>query len=97
MIWIYGLGFAFIHGAYVDLMRSRGSARTLNLIFELLSGIAYLIFLIWGFFVFDWWVPIVMPIFGMIIATFVTSKILNIPHLFFLIGTGLCLYSIHNY
>jgi hypothetical protein len=38
-----------------------------------------------------------MPIFGMIIATFVTSKILNIPHLFFLIGTGLCLYSILNY
>ena len=94
MIWIYGLGIAFLHGGYVDLMRSRGAAQGLNTMFELIGGLAYLVFFIWGFFVFDWWVPLVMPIVAMIAATMVTSLILNIPHLFILLGSGLCLFSI---
>lgn len=97
MIWVYGLGFAFIHGAYVDLMRSKGLAVTANKIFELIAGAAYIIFFIWGFFVFEWWVPIVMPLIGIIGATFVASIIGNIPHLFLMIGCGLCLFSLLNH
>ena len=94
MIWVYGLGFAFIHGAYVDLMRSKGSAVTVNLIFECIAGVAYIVFFIWGFFVFEWWVPIVMPLVGIVAATFVARIIGNLPHLFLMIGCGLCLFSL---
>lgn len=94
MIWLYGLGFAFLHGGYVDLMRSRGSAQNLKIIFELIGGISYFVFFIWGFFVFEWWVPLVMPLLGVIPATFITSKVFNLPHLFIVIGCLMCSYSL---
>ena len=97
MIWLYGFGFALIHGAYVDLMRSRGSAQAFNLMFELLSGVSYLVFLIWGFFVFEWWVPIVMPILGSILAVIVSLKLSLLPHLSFVIGFSLCCFALLNY
>ncbi len=93
MIWLYGIGFAFIHGGYVDLMRNR-NGQPLNTVFELIGGLAYLGFLIWGFIAFDWWVPIVMPIAGMLVATFVTARLVNLPHVFIILGSGLCLFSI---
>jgi hypothetical protein len=94
MIWVYGLGFAFIHGAYVDLMRSKGSAAAVNLIFECIAGVAYIVFFIWGFFVFEWWVPIVMPLVGIVAATLVARILGNFPHLFLMIGCGLCSFSL---
>lgn len=93
MIWIYGLGIGFLHGGYVDLMRKRTGNPT-NTLFELIGGVAYLAFFIWGFFVFDWWVPIVMPLIAMVAATIITSLFINIPHLFIIVGSGLCLFSI---
>lgn len=97
MIWIYGFGFALIHGAYVDLMRSRGSAQAFNLVFELLAGLSYIVFLIWGFFVFDWWVPILMPLLGSVFAVIVSIKLSLLPHLSFLFGLSFCCYSLLNY
>ena len=96
MIWVYGFGFALLHGAYADLMRSRGSAQVINLVFELLAGLSYLIFLIWGFFVFDWWVPIVMPILGSILAVVITVKFSLLPHVSFLLGFSMCCYTLLN-
>ena len=97
--WIYGFGFSFIHMGYSDLMRMnksgiRGLNPYPNMIFEILGGIGYLIFFIWGFFVFNWWVPIFIPLVCIIPANFLGKFVFNIPHLFVLIGYGLCISSL---
>jgi len=98
-MWIYGIGFSFIHIGYSDLMKMnksgiRGLNPYPNIIFELLGGVSYVLFLIWGFFVFDWWVPIVITLVCIITASFLSRFIFNIPHIFVLIGISCCLYAL---
>ena len=97
MTWLYGFGCALIHGSYVDLMRTRGSAQVFNLVFELLAALSYLVFLVWGFFVFEWWVPLLMPVLGSILAVFVNASLWLSPHLTFLLGFSLCCFALLTY
>ncbi len=85
----YGIGMAAVHCGYVDIMRSNGSWRELKAISELVGGIAYLVFTIWGFFTFHWWHVLLAPLVAIIPVTFV-SKFLVIPQVYLLIGIVLC-------
>jgi len=99
-IWIYGLGFSSLCSGYFDLIDMnkigiRGATYPhLNTIFEFIAGIGHLLFFVWGFFVFQWWVPIVVPLICWVPATLIRRLTLNIPHLLVLLGYVLCIYSL---
>ncbi len=88
-IFYYGVGMAAVHCGYVDIMRSNGSWRELKVISELVGGIAYLVFSIWGFFCFSWWQVLLAPLVAIIPVSFI-SKSIDIPQVYLLIGVIFC-------
>ena len=55
---MYSLGVGSLIVAYSDILKFRGSSQEGMIFLQLLFGPAYLVAQIWGFFVYDWWVPI---------------------------------------
>jgi hypothetical protein len=80
---------AAVHCGYVDIMRSNGSWRELKVISELIGGIAYLVFTIWGFISFHWWQVLFAPLVAIIPVSFI-SKSIVIPQVYLLIGIIFC-------
>ena len=80
---------AAVHCGYVDIMRSNGTWRELKVISELIGGIAYLAFTVWGFFNFNWWQVLVAPLAAIIPVSFISKYLLK-PQIYLLIGIILC-------
>lgn len=89
LIVYYGIGMAAIHCGYVDIIRTNGTWRELKIISELVGGIAYLVFSVWGFFVFDWWQVLLAPVVAMF-PVMIISKYILIPQIYLLIGIIFC-------
>lgn len=89
----YGIGMAAIHCGYVDISRSNGSWRKLKVISELIGGIAYLVFTVWGFFNFQWWQVLIAPLAAIIPVSFISKKIL-VPQIYLLIGIIFCIFAL---
>lgn len=98
MDWIYSSGLALLMIAYTDIMKFRGLARNFIAICEIIFGISWLVFFIWGFFIFSWTVPVFYTIGAMVALSFVRALIINGPGLnsYILGGVGLflCLTSL---
>lgn len=97
-IIIYGLGYGLLFGGYTDMMRAGRAGylprNAFNVFAELAGGIGTIAFFIWGFFAFQWWVPLLAPIAGGAIAVLIKLKVINLPQLHIAIGTLMCLYSL---
>ena len=96
--WQYAVGLGMIMISYSDILRFRGASTAFNVLLQLLFGLSYLVFQIWGFFVFDWWVPIFYVIGAGIAIGIVQGVILGGPGLLSiplgLIGIILCAASL---
>ena len=95
-IYYYAAGITLLHAGYVEVMRSNGAAQGVKVFFELIAGASYLVFGIWGLFVYPWWQVLLAPLLGVIIESTITRLIWFplLPHLYVIAGIYLTLFSL---
>lgn len=56
--WLYATGLGLLIASYRDSLGFMGANRLVSDSFQIVFGTSFLVLYVWGFFVFDWWVPL---------------------------------------
>ena len=77
-MYLYIFGVALLLGGYVTFSKSMGILDSHLVIIRTISGSLLIIFLIAGFFIFNWWVPLVGIFLSMLLWMLINTLALKI-------------------